>query len=46
MEIKVIKLDGEFVIVEITNGELKICPIEIFPDEIKKGSIVSICLKE
>ena len=42
MTIKIIKIDGEFAIVELENGERKICPIEIFPTGIKFGDIVSL----
>ena len=40
MEIKILKIDNEFTIVELGNGEKKVCPIQIFPEEIKMGSIV------
>lgn len=36
------RIDDEFVVVKISNGELKICPIEIFPAEVKAGDAVSI----
>ena len=42
MTIKIIKIDGEFAIVELENGERKICPIEIFPRKIKKDDYVCI----
>lgn len=42
MTIKVIKIDGEFVIVELENGERKVCTAAIFPNGIKVGDSVSI----
>lgn len=42
MEIKIIKIDGEFVIVELNNGELKVCPYEIFPVGIEVGDVINI----
>ena len=46
MEVKIVKIDGEFVIVEIKNGEWKVCPKVIFPREIKERSKVALTLKE
>ena len=40
MEMKIVKIDGEFTIVELENGEKKVCPTKIFPKEIRIGSIV------
>ena len=34
--------DEELVVVKIPSGELKICPLEIFPDGIKEGDRVSV----
>ena len=45
MEIKIIKIDGEFVVVELVDGRQKICPIEIFPRELKRGDIIIIAIK-
>ena len=42
MEFKIIKIDGEFVIVELKNGERKVCPIGIFPKEIKVGDCMFV----
>ncbi len=36
----VIKIDGEFVVVEIEDGKQKVCPIEIFPENLNVGDIV------
>jgi len=44
MEIKIIKIDGEFVIVEIKDGVQKVCPKAIFPEKIKKGDVFRISL--
>jgi len=44
MEVKIIKIDGEFVIVELNNGGQKVCPAEIFPKEIKLGDRVQIII--
>ena len=45
MNFTIIKIDGEFVIVELENGEKKICPLEIFPDNIKPGEVFMVCKK-
>ena len=42
MGIKIIKIDGEFVIVELNNGELKVCPCEIYPVWIEVGYVINI----
>ena len=42
MDLKIIKIDGEFAIVELKNGEKRICPIDIFPDDLKVDSIIRI----
>lgn len=36
------KIEGELVVVKIPNGDLKICPIEIFPKELKVGDVVEV----
>lgn len=36
------RIDEELVVVKIPSGELKICPLEIFPDGIKKGDRLSV----
>ncbi|MBO5334237.1 MAG: hypothetical protein J6B37_09040 [Clostridia bacterium] len=36
------RIDEELVVVKIPSGELKICPLEIFPDGIKEGDRVSV----
>ena len=45
MEIRIVKIDGEFVIVELMNGEQKVCPTEIFPENIVVGTVLVIKLK-
>ena len=45
MELKIIKIDGEFTIVELKNGEKRICPTDIFPTSIKTGDCI-ITLKK
>ena len=44
MEIRIIKIDGEFEIVELENGEQKVCPICIFPNNVKCGDVISVCI--
>ena len=46
MEIQIVKIDGEFVIVELMNGEQKVCPAEIFPKNIVVGAVLVIKLKK
>ena len=46
MELKIIKIDGEFVIVELKNGERKVCPTAIFPEGTVCGDIISIQVME
>ena len=46
MELKIIKIDGEFVIVELENGERKVCPVAIFPQRIKEGDMVVLVIKK
>ena len=46
MTIKVIKIDGEFAIVELENREKRVCPVEIFPKKIVVGDFVRICIDE
>jgi len=45
MELKVIKIDGGFIIVELANGMQKICPIAIFPEGVKEEDIVVVTVK-
>lgn len=42
MELEIIKVDGEFVIVELPNGVQKVCPLEIFPEEMTVGSWIRV----
>ena len=42
MEIKVIKIAGEFVVVELKDGRRKICPIEIFPENLSVDDVVVV----
>lgn len=46
MTIKIIKIDGDFAIVEIENGEQRVCPVAIFPKNIIEGTVVIISKKE
>ncbi|MBR3791215.1 MAG: hypothetical protein IKK18_00785 [Clostridia bacterium] len=46
MELKVIRIDGEFVIVELANGVQKICPTAIFPAGFKEDDIVVVTVKD
>lgn len=39
---KIIKIEEEFVIVELNNGEQKVCPRGIFPQKIEIGCVVEI----
>ena len=45
MEIKIVKIDGEFVIVELNNGERKICPSEIFSEKYEIGDVFVVTKK-
>jgi len=45
MEMRVIKIDGEFVIVEFVDGREKVCPIEIFPQNLNIGDVVITLIK-
>jgi len=42
MTIKIIKVNGEFVIVELSNKKQKVCPLEIFPKGIIVGSLINL----
>ncbi len=42
MIIKIIKIDGEFAIIELENKIQKVCPAEIFPDNAIAGDIIKI----
>ena len=42
MIIKIIKMDGEFTIVELENGNQKICPKEFFLSDVKEGDVYNI----
>ena len=44
MEIKVIKIDGEFVVVELNDGRQKVCPVEIFPEGFSEGDIAIVLI--
>ena len=44
MKLRIIKIDGEFVIVELEDGEQKVCPSSIFPKEITTGSTIKILI--
>lgn len=39
------KIDGEFVIVKLDDGNKYVCPREIFPEQIKVGDAVSITIE-
>ncbi len=42
MILKIIKIDGEFVIAELENGQAKVCPIDIFPGGVTVGDVIRI----
>ena len=42
MEIKIVKIDEEFVIAELFNGERKVCPRGIFPQNIDIGCVMEV----
>lgn len=42
MEFKIVKMDGEFVIVEFNDGKQKVCPVAIFPKGIVVGNVIKI----
>jgi len=42
MELRIAKIDDEFVVVELENGIRKVCPKAIFSGEIKIGDIFVI----
>ena len=42
MTLKIIKIDDEFVIVELNGGQKKICPTDIFPVGILVGDVIKI----
>ena len=42
MFLKVIKIDGEFVLVELKNGQRRICPTDIFPVGVSVGDMIKI----
>ena len=42
MELKIVKIEGEFVVVELPNGIQKVCPLEIFPGEMTVGSWIRV----
>ena len=44
MMVKIIKIDGEFAIVELKNGEKRICPVDIFPSGVCVGDIINITI--
>lgn len=46
MEIRIIKIDGEFAVVEVESSERMVCPTFIFPKEVQEDDVVIICIKE
>ena len=42
MKLKIIKIDGEFAIVQNESGIKNVAPSDIFPKEIKVGSVINI----
>lgn len=42
MIIKIIKIDGEFAIIELENKMQKVCPVEILPDDAISGDLIKI----
>ena len=42
MKFKIVKIDGEFVIVETVDGIQKVCPATIFSKEIKVGDFAEV----
>lgn len=42
MKIVIDRIEKNLVVAELPNGDQKVCPIEIFPEGIKEGDIVSI----
>lgn len=40
------KIDGEFVVVELEDGNKYICPREIFPDNIAEGDFVKVTIEK
>ena len=42
MELKIVKIEGEFVVVKLPNGIQKVCPLEIFPEEMTVGSWIRV----
>lgn len=38
------KIDGEFVVVKLEDGNKYVCPREIFPESIKVGDAVKIII--
>lgn len=42
MKIIIDRIEKNLAVAELPNGDQKVCPIEIFPEGIKEGDIVSI----
>ena len=40
------KIDGEFVVVELEDGNKYVCPREIFPENIKVGDKVKVTIEK
>lgn len=40
MVMKIVKIEDEFTVVELKNGEKKVCPTKIFPKDIRIGCVV------
>jgi len=44
MEVRIVKIEGEFLIVELPDGEKKVCPTVIFPVHVNVGDF--FCIKK
>lgn len=44
MEFRILKIEGEFVMVELSNDACYVCPKAIFPKEIEVNSVVEIVI--
>ena len=45
MEIKIIKIEGKFVIVELNSGEQRVCPKAIFPKNVGVSEVIRMYKK-
>ena len=41
----IVKIDGEFVLVELDDGKKVICPRELFPENIKVGDAIKVTVE-